>query len=167
LNIAYHPKTLQHWRDSQFRGEEAFGYIARRIGYRLVAQKLSYSSKVRAGGRLSFQLTLTNAGFASPLLPRVVSIALIQGSRIERLALNAVDARRWSPWSGNIMVRGEMSVPKTFIDNGTSELALQLADPSPRLRNDGRYAIRLANDDVPFLAEEGWNILADDIVIHR
>jgi len=167
LNIAYHPKTLQHWRDSQFRGEEAFGYIARRIGYRLVAQKLSYASKVRAGGRLSFQLTLTNAGFASPLLPRVVSIALIQGSRIERLALNAVDARRWGPWSGNIMVRGEMSVPKTFVDNGTAELALQLADPSPRLRNDGRYAIRLANDDVPFLAEEGWNILADDIVIHR
>jgi hypothetical protein len=167
LNIAYHPKTLQHWRESQFHGEEAFGYIARRLGYRLVAQKLSYSSKVRAGGRLSFQLTLTNAGFASPLLPRVVSIGLIQSGHIERLALNKVDPRRWGPWSGNIIVRGEMSVPKTFIDNATAELAIQLADPSPRLRNDGRFAIRLANDGMPFLAEEGWNILADDIIIHR
>jgi hypothetical protein len=48
-----------------------------------------------------------------------------------------------------------------------AELAIQLADPSPRLRNDGRFAIRLANEGVPFLAKEGWNILAEDIAIRR
>jgi hypothetical protein len=35
------------------------------------------------------------------------------------------------------------------------------------LRNDGRFAIRLANEGVPFLAKEGWNILAEDIAIHQ
>jgi hypothetical protein len=167
LNIAYHPKTLQRWRESQFRGQDAFGYIERRIGYRLVAQKLRYSTEARAGGQLSFELTLTNAGFASPQLPRVFTVGLIHGARIERLALHNVDPRQWGPWSGNIIVRGEMPIPNNFIDNGMAELAIQLADPSPRLRNDGRYAIRLANDGVPFLEKEGWNILAGDIAIHR
>jgi hypothetical protein len=167
LNIAYHPKTLQHWRESQFRGEDAFGYIERRIGYRLVARKLRYSTEARAGGRLSFELTLTNAGFASPQLPRVVTIGLMHGGRIERLALDKVDPRRWGPWSGDIMVRGEMPIPKNVIDNEMAKLAIQLADPSPRLRGDGRFAIRLANEGVPFLAEEGWNILAEDIALHR
>jgi hypothetical protein len=167
LNIAYHPKTLQRWRESQFRGQDAFGYIERRIGYRLVAQKLRYSTEARAGGQLSFELTLTNAGFASPLLPRAVTVGLIHGGRIERLALDKVDPRQWGPWSGDILVRGEMPIPKDFIDKSMTQLAIQLADPSPRLRNDGRFAIRLANEGVPFLAEEGWNILAEDIAIHQ
>jgi hypothetical protein len=114
LNIAYHPKTLQRRRESQFRGENAFGYIERRIGYRLVAQKLRYSTEAYAGGRLSFELTLTNAGFASPQLPRAVTIGLIHGNRIERLALSKVDPRQWGPWSGNIIVRGEIAHPKQF-----------------------------------------------------
>ncbi len=167
LNIAYHPKTLQRWSESRFRGENAFGYIERRIGYRLVAQKLRYSTEARAGGQLRFELTLTNAGFASPQLPRVVTVGLIQGGRIERLALNNVDPRRWGPWSGNIIVRGQMPIPRNLAGAGTVQLAIQLADPSPRLRNDGRFAIRLANGDVPFLETEGWNILAADITISQ
>jgi len=32
--------------------------------------------------------------------------------------------------------------------------------------HDGRFAIRLANEDIAFVEQTGWNILADDIVIH-
>jgi len=167
LNIEYHPKTLQHWRDTQFRGQDAFGYIQRRIGYRLVAQKIRYSTEARIGGHLSFELTLTNAGFASPQLPRIVSVGLIQGDQIERLALHEIDPRQWGPWSGIIVVRGEIHIPGKFNDNGTAELGIQLADSSSRLKNDGRFAIRLANDGVPFRAKEGWNILVQDIAIRR
>jgi hypothetical protein len=42
---------------------------------------------------------------------------------------------------------------------------IQLADPSPALHDDGRYAIRLANKDIVFVEPTGWNILADDIAI--
>jgi hypothetical protein len=167
LNIAYHPKVLQRWRESQFHGEKAFGYIERRIGYRLVAQKMSYSNEARAGGHLSFELTLTNAGFASPQLPRVVTFGLICGDRIERLALPQVDPRQWGPWSGKIIVSGEMPIPKNLAGTVSAKLAIQLADPSPRLMNDGRFAIRLANDDVAFLLEEGWNVLAENIAIRQ
>ena len=41
-----------------------------------------------------------------------------------------------------------------------------LSDPSPSLRDDGRYAIRLANEDIAFVEQAGWNIFADDIVVH-
>jgi hypothetical protein len=167
LNIAYHPKTLHRWRESQFRGQDAFGYIEQRIGYRLVARKLRYATGARAGGQLSFDLTLTNAGFASPQLPRVVTVGLIQGGLIERLTLANVDPRHWGPWSGNIIVRGKIPIPKKFTDTGMAQLAIQLADPSPRLRSDGRFAIRLANEGMPFLEKEGWNILAQDIAIQR
>jgi hypothetical protein len=167
LNIAYHPKTLQRWRESKFGGENAFNYIENRLGYRLVAQKILCAHEARAGDRLSFELTLTNAGFASPQLPRVVTFGLISGDRLERLTLKNVDPREWGPWSGPIVVRGEIPIPKDFPADGTSKLALQLADPSPRLMNDGRFAIHLANDDVPFVEKEGWNILVENISIHR
>jgi hypothetical protein len=32
--------------------------------------------------------------------------------------------------------------------------------------NDSRYAIRLANQDIVFVEETDWNILADDITIN-
>ncbi len=43
---------------------------------------------------------------------------------------------------------------------------IQLADPAPNLREDGRYAIRLANRDIGFINQTGWNILAEDIELH-
>jgi hypothetical protein len=167
LNNAYHPKTLQHWHESQIHGENAYGYIERHMGYRLVAQKLRYSTEAGAGGRFSFELTLTNAGFAAPVLPRIVSVGLIRGDQIVRQELKKVDPRQWGPWSGNISVQGELAVPEHFLDNARIQFAVQLADPSPRLKDDGRFAVRLANDGVPFLEKEGWNILVEDIAVQR
>ena len=46
---------------------------------------------------------------------------------------------------------------------GKWQLPIQLADPN--LRDDGRYAIRLANKDIQFIEATGWNILADDLAI--
>jgi hypothetical protein len=43
---------------------------------------------------------------------------------------------------------------------------IQLADPSPTLHHDSRYTTRLANQDIVFVEETGWNILADDIVFN-
>ena len=46
---------------------------------------------------------------------------------------------------------------------GRWRLALHLADPSPRLHDDGRYAIRLANRGISFSEATGWNVLAEDV----
>jgi hypothetical protein len=121
-------------------------------------------------------LTLINIGnvgctcrSASPHLPREVAFALApanirNGTPTRRFILKDADPRRWAPEAGLITLRGEIPVP---IDAPPDkwQLMIQLADPSPKLRDDGRYAIRLANKDIEFIEATGWNILADDIAL--
>jgi hypothetical protein len=166
LNIAYHSGTLNGWRQAEFRGENGFQQIARRLGYRFVAQRLRYPAKVKSGETCRFELTLTNVGFASPHLPREVAFALAQGDGepARRVVLKEADPRRWGAEAGTITLREEIPVPANS-PAGPWKLLFQLADPSPSLHDDGRYAIRLANDDIVFSEQTGWNVLADDIVI--
>jgi hypothetical protein len=165
LNIGYHPRVLQLWRDTDHRGENTFHHIARRLGYRLVARRLACSRAVRNGGTFAFKLTLGNVGLASPHLPRVVEAALLSpdGARpTATLVLPAADVRWWGPEAGEIEVSGELPVPAD-LPRIPHRFAIRFADSSARLREDSRYAIRLANDGMAFTAAGGWNILASDV----
>jgi hypothetical protein len=166
LNIGYHPRVLQRWRETEHAGENTFEHIARRLGYRFVAERLSYSTSARGGDSLKFALTLRNAGFASAHLPRVAEFGLLPADSdrpVHSAVLPTVDVRRWEPESVVITVDGGLSLPAA-LPRGTYRVALRLADPAERLRADGRYAVRLANRDVVF-TPTGWNILADDVKI--
>ena len=166
LNLAYHSGTLGNWRQAEYRGENGFQQIARRLGYRFVAQRLRYPVKVKSSEICRIELTLTNAGFASPHLPREVAFALASGDGkpVGRIVLKEADPRWWAAEAGTITLRAEIALPAN-LPSGQWQLMLQLADPSPSLHDDGRYAIRLANEDIVFSEPTGWNILADDIVI--
>lgn len=166
LNIAYHSGTLEGWRKAEHQGENGFQQIARRLGYRFVAKKLRYPAQARPGETCRVELTLTNAGFASPHLPREVAFALATGDGrpTRRFILKDADPRRWSAEAGVVTLLGEISVP-IDVPPGKRQLMIQFADPSPSLRDDGRYAIRLANADIVFMEQTGWNILADDLAI--
>ena len=167
LNIAYHSGTLESWRQTEYQGENGFQQIARRLGYRFVAQRLRYPARAKSGEICHIELTLTNAGFASPHLPREVAFALAPGDGrpASRFILKDADPRRWGSEAGTVTLRGEISMPAD-LPSGKWQLMLQLADSSPSLHDDGRYAIRLANQDIVFIEQTGWNILADDIAIH-
>jgi hypothetical protein len=164
LNIAYHPQTLKAWRSGDYQGENAFAHIERRLGYRFVALKLLRPAQVEAGGKLPIELELKNVGFAPPLLPREVAFVLSRDKHVMRQVLKDVDPRRWAPEAGTVRLRAELAIPKDT-PRGTWTLALHLADPSPRLCDDGRYSIRLANQDIRFSDERGWNILAEDVTV--
>lgn len=167
LNIAYHPRVLRRWKETEHNGENTFAEIARRLGYRLVAKQLSYSSDVKAGEAVRFDLTVANVGFAPPYLPRPVAFGLWRGEEPKPTATTALanaDPRRWGPEVGVIHVRGEIRVPDDAT-RGVYRLGVLLADPSDRLRDDGRYAIRLGNEDVRFAGKDGWNTLVDDISV--
>jgi hypothetical protein len=157
--------VIQLWRDREHQGENAFQHIARRLGYRFAAERLRYAKTARPGGEAAFELTLRNTGFASPHLPRVVSAALLPRNAEQPLAISGLpdaDPRWWAPEAGVITVRGSAAVPRDF-PRGACRLAIRFADPSDRLRDDGRYAIRLANEDIGFSTRDGWNVLATDI----
>ena len=165
LNIGYHPRVIRLWRETEDRGENTFGHIARRLGYRFVAERLNYARSIRAGGSLPFELTLKNVGFASPHLPRVVAAGLLPvgaAQPVHSVVLPDADPRWWGPEAGAVRLRGVLPVPGDF-PRGSYRLGLRFADPSERLRDASRYAFRLANDDIPFSAEGGWNILVADI----
>jgi hypothetical protein len=167
LNIAYHKGTLESWRQAEYQGENGFQQVARRLGYRFVAQRLRYPAKVKSGEICRFELTLTNVGFASPHLPRGVAFGLAsgEGQPIRRVDLKTADPRRWGPEAGTIALQGEIPIPADW-SAGKVRLMIQLADSAPNLRDDGRYAIRLANRDIGFISQTGWNILAEDIECH-
>jgi hypothetical protein len=167
LNPAYHAGTLQGWRNAVYRGENGYDHVARRLGYRLVAQRLGYSGSVKAGESCRVELTLVNVGFASPHLPRKVNLGLFPAGATKpalTTRLDDADPRWWGPEAGAITVRGQIPVPRDT-PAGRWRLAIQFADPAPRLCEDGRYAIRLANEDIPFLEASGWNVLAEDIMV--
>ena len=167
LNIAYHAGTLESWRQADYQGENGFQHIARRLGYRFVAQRLRYPAQTKPGETCRIELTLTNVGFASPHLPHEVAFALAQdeGKPTQRFILKDADPRRWGAESGTVILQGEIPVPAGLAP-GKWRLMIQLADPSPSLQDDGRYSIRLANEDIVFNEQTGWNTLVDDIVIH-
>jgi hypothetical protein len=100
-------------------------------------------------------------------LPHEVAFALAQGEGkpTRRFILKDADPRRWGAEAGTLFLQGEIPVPAGLAP-GKWRLLLQLADPSPSLRDDGRYSIRLANEDIVFIEQTGWNILVDDIAIH-
>ncbi len=167
LNIAYHPRVLRRWKETKHGGENTFNEIARRLGYRFVARQLTYTPSVNRGAMLRFDLTLANVGFASPHLPRDVAIGVWRGDETKPSITSTVsgaDPRRWGTEAGEIHVRGAIRIPPDAAP-GTYRLGLLLADRSERLRGDGRYAIRLGNDDVRFSDRTGWNELADSIAV--
>jgi hypothetical protein len=164
LNSAYHRGTLDGWRGAEYRGGNGFEHIERRLGYRLVADRLRHTPAVEPGGELLVELDVRNVGFASPHLPREVALVLDRGDRACRVALADVDPRRWDPEAGTATLRGSVPIPADA-PRGRWRLALHLADPSPRLRDDGRYAIRLASEGVTFVPESGWNVLAEDVEV--
>jgi Domain of unknown function (DUF4832) len=84
LNRAYHRGTLQKWRATEYQGENAFRQIERRLGYCLVAERLRYTTPVKAGETVQFELDLRNVGFAAPFLPREVALVFSRGKDSHR-----------------------------------------------------------------------------------
>ncbi len=164
LNSSYHRGTLEGWKKAAYQGATGFEHIERRLGYRLVADRLRITEVVKPGGTLHLELDLHNVGFASPLMPRQVALVLSQGDQTFRLALTDADPRRWAPEAGTVTLRGAMPIP-AGAPGGRWRLALQLADPAPSLNRDGRYAIRLANEGIAFDEANGGNVLSEDVEI--
>ena len=131
-----------------------------------MADRLRITKVANPGGTLRVELDLRNVGFASPHMPREVALVLSHGDRTHRVALTEADPRRWAPEAGTVSLRGAVPIPADA-RSGRWRLALLLTDPSPSLRRDGRYAIRLANEGISFDEANGRNILADDVEIRE
>jgi len=138
VNDEYHPEVVAGWTDQGCREE-----MERRLGYRLVALDVDAPEAARPGGTLPFVVRLQNEGFAPPANPRAVWVVL-DGPRFLTAVLADPDARAWLPGE-EATIRTRLQLPAD-LPEGEYTIGLWLPDAAEALRDDPRFAIRLAND---------------------
>jgi hypothetical protein len=153
LNGEFMPKVLDGWQNQGCLPE-----IRRRLGYRLQISDAWLNRRVAPGGIVTLRLIVKNAGYASLYNPRTVYAVLGDGAGRSAAPLEGVDPRRWSP-GVDATIAARLRVPLSTAP-GTYRLALWLPDADARLRDDPRYAVRLASS-AGFSDADGTNSVAD------
>ncbi|MEM9697072.1 MAG: DUF4832 domain-containing protein, partial [Myxococcota bacterium] len=149
INRDYHPEVVERWRR-----DGCFDEIYDKLGYRLAVTELTYPEVVRPGGVLPLRIAIRNEGWAAPMNRRAV-VLWLRGEEKSESVVIPTDIRRWMALDTTVLEL-RVQVPATFVP-GRYDLALALPDPEPRLADDPRYAVRLANRDV---WHHGVNVLA-------
>jgi hypothetical protein len=156
LNRAYNGTVINGWVTGGCDSE-----IKRRLGYRFGFRRIAHTSKVAPGGVLEMEIDIRNYGFAAPYNARPVDIVLIKGSSRYTARLS-FDARRL-PAGLKTRVNTKLRLPAN-LPTGTYTIALRMPDASSALKNDPRYAIRLANSGT-WDATTGDNIITKTFVV--
>jgi len=151
LNDGYY-RRLFH---DAWRKQGCLDEVSRRMGYRFALLKASHPAAVARGGRLSVAVLVRNAGWARLYNPRPVEILLRDraSGAVRRLVAPDVDPRRWLPGADT-----PETLTVTLPDDvqGAQDVWLALPDAGPRLKDDPRFAVRLANVD-DAAKGQGWD----------
>ena len=158
LNSGYHPKVLDKWAE-----QGCFDEVRQRLGARLVLSQSRIAATGRPGGQLAVEIDLENRGFAPLYNARGVEIVLEnEAGKVVHVHVLDIDPRSWKPGASHA-IAASLPLPADLAP-GVYTAYLYLPDPSPRLRDDLRYAYRIANLGV-WDGERGYNKLASGIVI--
>jgi hypothetical protein len=153
INEAYHKGILRSWEEGGCMDE-----ITNRMGYRFFMTAADFNEQARPGGVLNLTVYLNNIGFASIINehPLYVVLAGTDGSLSYRIKLD-IDPRHWEP--GRTLLTAKFHIPSNAKE-GQYRLALWLPDGYESLRDDPRYAIRIASAGV-WDEVTGQNILGE------
>ncbi len=141
LNEQYNQDVLDTWVEQGCADK-----VSLRLGHRLALVRATVTEAVAPGGDLDVELEIENQGFSAPFNARPIAVVLRRGERSWVGVLEGRDARELQP--GVSTVNARLRVPADAVAGDDYELALWLPDADDRLRDDPRYAIRLANDGV-------------------
>jgi len=170
-NIPFSPAYFED-ANGKFVSRTIFDYVRDHLGYRLELTKGSYPDKATAGKSFNATFGLVNRGFATPINPRRVYLVLIDKDKVYTLAKAKTDARKWYPCDPEnrtiLSPEYKLNFNAKLTDNiapGKYKLGIWLPDNAKTIHKDARYAIRLANRDVPWWTGEdnsyGINIVGD------
>ncbi len=121
------------------------------LGYRFVLQSSSVPTKAARNEAINIKFTLKNEGYASPYNPRNLEVVFVKTDRtpIRREVKidrdNNTDPRFWKP----LEVKTVTARVNTPGEAGTYSVYLNL--PDPLLKDDARYSLRFANNNL-------WNL---------
>lgn len=140
-----------------------FEYIRDHLGYRIELQEANWPERLRAGAPLKVKISLINRGFSTLINRRPVYLVMINahGEHAWSHALEA-DPRTWQPFTPSDAeytplvhtIQAEASLPKE-LPAGSYLLGLWLPDEAETIHTDARYAVRVANRDVPWWIAPG------------
>ena len=146
-----------------------FDYIRDHLGYRLELQQASFPTRAKPGDTLRVAVTLINRGFSVIHNPRPVFLVLIgPDGRIIKFPVKDADPRTWQhslplydtydPLTHKFIYKDtplihplskNLRLPNNLTP-GVYRLGLWLPDGSGNLRYQPRFAVRVANRDVPW-----------------
>ena len=151
LNDGYY-RRLFH---DNWRKQGCIDEVRRRMGYRFALVKVSHPAAIAPGGVFSVSLVFRNSGWARLYNPRPVEILLRDraSGAVRRLPTRGADPRRWLPGADTSETL-TAALPNDV--SGAQEVWLALPDAGPRLKDDPRFAIRLANAD-DGAKGQGWD----------
>ncbi len=146
LNSEYHDGLIRAWKQ-----DGTYAALAAWLGYRIGLVRARWPEAVPAGGRFTLEITLQNTGFARLKRARPGFLFFASGDGRQAMPL-PLDLTQLGPGETRTW-RLRLVAPDL---KGPVQIGLWFPDPSPRLRDDPRYAIRLASA-LPF--ENGVNRL--------
>ena len=142
LNIDYHPDVIQNWVD-----DGNFDEISKRLGYRYELKSAEMPIAVKPTGVLEIGFTIDNVGFGELFNPRQVQVTLENNTTGEITAAPlGLDPRFWSGGTTN-EVHTYLTIPADMAE-GTYTVGLRMPDFEDSLKDDVRYSVRFANENV-------------------
>ena len=148
-----------------------FEYIQDHLGYRLELQTARFPRKLGVGAELAVEIDFVNRGFSTLHNRRPACLALVDvDGKVTELPVPESDPRQWQPFEPldeaykplvhKIRFTGRLPAA---IQPGWYQIGLWMPDADARLRLDPRYAVRVANRDVPWWTDArgqyGVNVL--------
>ena len=146
LNIDYNTDVLNVWKKGNCYDE-----VQRRLGYRLVVDRVKHTPTPVAGEPYKLVLYMRNAGFSAPQNPRGAQLVFVAADGGKTVFELGSDPRTWHP--GTTRIEKEVTLPAT---KGTFYLYL----PDPLLEGRPEYCIALANQDA-WDQQTGYNKLLE------
>ena len=161
-----------HDANGDYVPRTVFEYIRDHLGYRIELKSAIVPRNAVPGKGFKATVKLVNRGFASPINPRPVYLVLIGKDDVYTMARTETDVRKWYPCEPDdrkilsplhTLQFETRSFPEVSL--GNYKIGIWMPDNRESLRGDARYAIRVANREVPWWVgpknRYGVNVIGD------
>ena len=148
---------------SRWRNSGLFDTLNIHMGYRYNMVNGEYSDEVAPEGKMNVTIRVRNDGYA-PIYNKRTAYIVLKGADTYVLPLKS-DPRRWLPNGVVSAINEQVDIPQNAKE-GTYRLYLWLPDEYESIKNDPRYAVRLANKDV-WDSETGMNKLNASVTVSK
>lgn len=157
---SYATQVTSRWRESGI-----FDTLNVYMGYRYNLVDAQFSDQAAPSGKMNVTIRVRNAGYA-PIYNERDAYIVIKGADIQSAEYKIplqTDPRRWLPNGVISAINEQIDIPST-IPPGNYRLYLWLPDKYASIRDDSRYAVRFANQNV-WNENTGYNDLGATVTI--